>query len=691
MMLNRIRLRPQALMVIEAALLGLFFVQSLRFLIGMLYTRTAGASLVTALNAIGITPPADSAPSLAQVNAEIAFTIAMLALPLLALLLIRFRTVILVPVALMVVGRALLNSPAGLTATEAAALVVGAGLMYVAFLARWRANLVPYFFVLGLAGDQLIRAAGNTLDPSWSVGYAPVQLALSIAAALIALIAVMWDRRTPPDPLPNPRAGLIPFWGGLGIAGLLFIQLALLSLPNAVAARAGYDYTLLVPLLLIATLLPVIPAVRAAARGFIGTFDGGVRGWLWMLLAILLVVLGTRLNGLIAALALLAAQFLITLMWWWVVKPLGERERSFSGLWLVLAALVFGLLVAGDLFTYEAPYVRDFGGDLTFLNRIIPPLLRGFNGMGLAILILSVFLAALPMTQTRRRIPWLGGPAALSAGAAALVAVAALGGWLLARPPTIQPFAGGAALRVGTYNIHGGTDEFFVPSLNAIGDTLLRSGANVVLMQEVEAGRLTSFGVDQSLWLARRVGMDRRFYPTVEGLRGLAILSNVPIAYHDGTPLPAMGEATGLQRAQITPDANTVITVYNTWLAYLQEPTADLTMEVQESEQQAQLDAVFDIIASQHPNGVLGRTILGGTFNNVPDSDLLAQVRAAGFTDSFSGLPIELSATLVRQGIAPARIDFVLLRNLSPAEGVLVLNSAASDHRLAVTGVDLTP
>lgn len=690
-MLKRFRLGPQALMVIEAALLGLFFVQSLRYLIGMLYTRTAGASHVTALAAIGITPAAGSAPEPDQVYAEITFTIAIFALPLLALVLIRFRALILMPVALMIVGRVLLNNPAGLSSTQAAALVVGAGLMYLAFLARWRANLVPLFFVLGLAGDQVIRAAGNTLDPSWSTGYAGVQLALSSGAVLIAIAAFLWDRRTPPEPLPNSRAGLIPFWGGLGIGGLLFIQLSLLSLPNAVAARTSYDYTLLVPLLLIATLLPVIPAVRSIMRSFIGNFDGGVRGWLWMLMAILLVVLGTRLSGLLAAVALLLAQFIITLMWWWVVKPLAERERSFSGLWLALAGGAFALLVVGDLFTYEAPYVRDLGGNLAFLNSIIPPLLRGFNGMGLAILILSVFLAALPMTQTRRRIPWLGGPRALTLAALALVVTAALGGWLLARPPIIQAAAGEMALRVGTYNIHGGSDEFFVPSLNAIGETILRSGSNVVLMQEVEAGRLTSFGVDQSLWLARRVGMDRRFYPTVAGLRGLAVLSNVPIAYHDGTPLPGMGEATGLQRVQLTPDADTVITVYNTWLAYLQEPIGDLTIAAQESEQQAQLDALFGIIASQHPNGVLGRTILGGTFNNVPDSDLLAQVRAAGFTDSFASLPIELSATLVRQGLAPARIDFVLLRGLSPAEGVLVLNSAASDHRLAVTGVDLAP
>jgi len=689
-MLKRLRLGPTSLMLVEAALLGLFFVQALRFLIGMLYTRTAGASLLAALNVIGVQPLVDSAPSQAQVNAEIAFTIAMLALPLLALLLVRWRSVILLPVLLMVVGRVLVNQPAGISATQAAALVVGAGLMYLAFAARWRATLVPLFFVLGLAGDQLIRAAGNTLDPStFSAGYAPVQLVLSLLVAAVAITGLMWDRRIPLPPRPHPRYGTIPFWGGLGIGGLLFIQLALLSLPNAIAAKAGYDYALLVPLLLVVTLLPVIPGVRGLMRSFIGNFDGGVRGWLWMLLTMLLVVLGTRLNGLLAAMALLAAQFAITLMWWWVVKPLGERDRSFGGLWLLLAAAIFALLVVADLFTYEAPYVRDFGGNLNFLNDIIPPLLRGFQGMGLAVLILSVFLAALPMTQTRRRIPWDGGTRGATALATGAVIAAAALGWWLARPPTIQAAPGDSTIRVGTYNIHGGADEFFTPSLNAIADTILRSGSNVLLLQEAEAGRLTSFGVDQPLWLARRVGMDRRFYPTVEGLRGLAVLSNVPIAYHDGTPLPGGGEPTGLQRVQVTPDPDTVVTLYNTWLTYLQEATGDMTLAEQESAQQAQLDAIFATIAGQHPNGVLGRTILGGTFNNVPDSDLLEQVRAAGFSDPFSGLPIELSATLVREGLPPARIDYVMLRNLSPAEGVLVLNSSASDHRLAVTGVDL--
>jgi len=40
--------RLQLLAILEAGLMGLFFVQSIRFLIGMVYSRIAGASAVTA-------------------------------------------------------------------------------------------------------------------------------------------------------------------------------------------------------------------------------------------------------------------------------------------------------------------------------------------------------------------------------------------------------------------------------------------------------------------------------------------------------------------------------------------------------------------------------------------------------------------------------------------------------------------
>lgn len=688
-MLRRLKLSPQSLMFLEAGLIGLFFIQALRFLVGMLYNQSAGASITLTIQQLGLELLTPNPTDPAAVTRDITFSLLMLGLPIITLIFGRVRPFIMLAVLITAVGRAFMSLEIVLTPTASAALVVGGGLMYLAYLARYRANLLPYMFVLALGADQLLRAYGNTLDPSWSIAYQNIQIGLSFLAVLLALFTVIWTETTPQPPLPAPQYGLIPFWGGIGLGALLFLQLSLLGMPNAIAGRADYEYTILVPLVTAVTLLPLIPAVRGRVGTFIGTFDSSVRGWLWMLVIVLLIVAGTRLTGLIAAIALVISQFLVSTLWWWMLRRRTAKDRSFSGLWLVLGVLIFALLVACDLFTYEYAYVRSFSGDLAFLNDIIVPLLRGFSGLGIAVIILSVFLAALPMTQIRQRIPLAGGPAFVSIFSLLIVAAASVGAYLLARPPIIQAPTGLEVMRVATYNIHGGTNEYFQPSLEGIATAIETSGANVVLLQEVEVGRLTSFGVDQALWLARNVGMgmDRRFYPTNEGLRGLAVLSSLPIAFDDGAPLSAIGERTGLQRVQIQPTPDSVITLYNTWLGYLLEPTEGLTIEAQEQDQQRQLSEIFQIIESHHPNGVLGRTIIGGTFNNVPDSPLVERMRQVGFIDPFAGMPVELGATLVRSGVARARLDYLWLRNLNPAEGVLVLDNPASDHRLAVAGI----
>src|SRR5690606_21839356 len=128
-------------------------------------------------------------------------------------------------------------------------------------------------------------------------------------------------------------------------------------------------------------LLPLIPFMRERARVFLGLFDGNVRGWLWMLVIALLIVAGTRFQGIGAGIALVVAQFGVSLMWWWLVRPRSDQDRSFTGLWLILAVAVFALLVVMDNFTYEYAFVRDFTGSLSFLNNSVPPLLRGFRGM----------------------------------------------------------------------------------------------------------------------------------------------------------------------------------------------------------------------------------------------------------------------------------------------------------------------
>jgi endonuclease/exonuclease/phosphatase (EEP) superfamily protein YafD len=134
---------------------------------------------------------------------------------------------------------------------------------------------------------------------------------------------------------------------------------------------------------------------------------------------------------------------------------------------------------------------------------------------------------------------------------------------------------------------------------------------------------------------------------------------------------------------QIRPDAG-VITLYNTWLGFLSEMGDGRSIEQQEQDQQRQLIEVFSIISRHHPNGELGRIIVGGTFNNIPDSPLGDQMRAAGFTDPFAGLPLDLTATLWRTGQPRVQIDYLWTRPPLFPIGANAIATNASDHRMAV-------
>lgn len=683
--------RLPALLVLEAALVGLFFVQALRYLVPTLYARIGSASLFPALDPGLVDPTLPGLVEPATISAELSFFAFMLALPLLQLLTGRLRWMLAAAAIITALGRYLMAADITAGTMNGAALTVGGGLLYLAFLTRHRARMLPYMFILALAADQLYRAVGDTLDPSWSADYLAVQLVLSIIVGALSIFTVI--KQTAPHRKDDQTSdishdqGILSPWSGIGLGGLLFLQLSLLALPNAAAGRAGTDYTPLVPLMLLATLLPIIPWVQDRARKFIGLFDSSVRGWSWMLVLMLLLVFGTRFQGIIAAAAMVLSQFSATMLWWWLVRPQAARERNFSGLWIVTGTLIFGLLVGADIFTYEYAFVRDFSPELAFLNDIIPPLLRGFRGLGLGVLLLAAFLAAMPMAQTQRRIAWSGGQAPQTAVAILLTASMTVGGAFAAQPPVVASVSDPDAIRVGTYNIHAGFNEFFHYDIEAIAQTIQRSGANVVLLQEIETGRMTSYGVDQALWLGRRLGMDRRFYGTNEGLQGLAVLSNIEIVFDDGVLLDGTTIQTGLQRVQVRPDAG-VITIYNIWLDPLLDTSAELTTDEIESSQQQQLSQIFSIITAQHPpDGQLGRTVIGGTFNNVPGSDLIQRMTDSGFTDHFAGIPLELSATFWRTG-QRARLDYVWTTRLQVTQAG-VINTNASDHRLAVIEIQL--
>jgi len=88
-MRSRLGLRPQYLHLLEAAIVGVFFVSALRFLIGMMYSRIGGASITLGLDPASL-PDLPGVVGAGVVQNEVSFLVYMLALPLLTLLFGRF-------------------------------------------------------------------------------------------------------------------------------------------------------------------------------------------------------------------------------------------------------------------------------------------------------------------------------------------------------------------------------------------------------------------------------------------------------------------------------------------------------------------------------------------------------------------------------------------------------------------------
>ncbi|MCF8052080.1 MAG: endonuclease/exonuclease/phosphatase family protein [Desulfobacterales bacterium] len=87
-------------------------------------------------------------------------------------------------------------------------------------------------------------------------------------------------------------------------------------------------------------------------------------------------------------------------------------------------------------------------------------------------------------------------------------------------------------LKVATYNIHSCIDTARAVDMEKIAEVIKETGADVVALQEVDADKPRTGGVDQAKWLAERLGMDHFFYPVVRSGKekyGLAVLSLLPM------------------------------------------------------------------------------------------------------------------------------------------------------------------
>lgn len=529
------------------------------------------------------------------------------------------------------------NSPA-VRLWSALFLIAAAGTYAVMLLRRYPRSFATAL-ALALAIGQLLRAAGNTYDVSLRAWWLPVQILLSLAICAIAWLLFSRDQ---PDAEPGDGRG-VDVASGVSLGALLFLETSLLGFPNVLARWTGADYTLVAPLVMAATLLPLLPSTQWGGFVlFVATLSIG-----WMT--------GHPFHQLAILAPMLLAQFSFVSSIWTLAQPSDSGRYRLP---FVLGIISFLALHVALTFAFTYPYTIAF-----------------FRDKGDYIFLLAIVVLLPPALRPRSTAPRLSDPRAraLSWGAAAAMLLLTT---IFALPSrAIEPPWERDSFRVATYNIHYGYDSSWRFSLEEQARAIERSGADIVMLQEVDAGRITSYGVDDALWLARRLGMHQVFGATLEELSGVALLSRFPITDSHTEQLTSQLEQTAIVRARVwlsAPpsdpnepiEAETWVDAYGTWLGL--EP----------DERARQLEDALTVIGDTAP------AVLGGDLNATPGSPTYEAIEAAGFIDPFSAIGIDAPPT--SPAIDPEkRIDFVWARGLDVRDAQ-VSESLASDHRLVV-------
>jgi len=520
-------------------------------------------------------------------------------------------------------------------------LIIACWGIYTVAVVRRDPSICVRGLFLALLLDQTFRALGHTYDLTLRSNWWPVQVIFSIMLG-IASWRVYTRPESPINDEPRPRFGL---QAGLALAGFLFLETSLLSLPNAAARWTDGSYAVLTPLIMIFTAAPLVWFTREDTRIVLGSASG-------LLLALLLLgglVAAYHLRGPIAMFAILLAQAGAIGA---VFYPFGDMRRrgDHAGLGLTICLLVLVLLNVAYAFAFTYAYT-----------------LESFRGTGLPIFCLAGFLTVSPALWgiAMPKGFYAAVPRFLRPALLILSALTILAGTAYAWPARPHLREVGNSLRLGTYNIHYGYHTDWKFYLEEMAQTIEESGADIVALQEVDTGRPTSYCVDDALWLARRLGMIAIYQPTIEYLTGIALLSRVPVSEWKGRPLTSHQEATAIVWASVPLDG-TNLNAYGIWLGLTPEERA------------TQLQEALGFIEERDTSKVS----FGGDFNSRPDSPTYRRLIQSGFVDPFAALGRDVAPTSPSES-PQERIDYVWIRGLRPIEAD-VLDSTASDHRMVV-------
>ncbi|NIM96217.1 MAG: hypothetical protein GTO18_21170 [Anaerolineales bacterium] len=511
------------------------------------------------------------------------------------------------------------------------------GGLYIGGILRYSGWMALYGIVIAFCLDQLLRIAGHTYDVSLDLIWIPILVIWIFVLAFWALrLRGLYDF--------GGRPGGISIIAGLSFGAFLFMETSLLSVANAVARWGVGSYTWIAPILLLLTLIFLF-AKRESDLVKHMLERSSVRA-LFALLLLTGLMLGYFVSGAVAVLGLLIAQVATLFLLPFLFDGATGEKRT--GIALALGLVLFLVLNFLNAFAFTYPYT-----------------LPAMREMGWAVFLAAALVFCWEVLRSKSRLSYyrvdLSDLAKVLLVLSIIVVVPSI--W----PQTADHLAEEGSLRSATYNIHYGYDNEWHFTLADIAETIQQNDCDVVAMQEVDTGRMTSYMVDNAYYLARKLRMQVAYLPTVEHLTGIAVLYRGPKAVEEGQLLTSLQEQTGIVHVLLE-EGGATLHAYGTWLGLSNEDT------------QQQIDEALAFIGDASP------ATFGGDFNAESGSPVITTIENNNFEDPFALLGIPAPPTSPAED-PDSRIDYVWIRNLKPAEA-WVPDSITSDHRMVVVEVE---
>ena len=547
-----------------------------------------------------------------------------------------------VGVLLLVGGRALLQISDGGPLQFAAASIafVGAGIAFGAIGAGAPSGRQARIAVLlGIVGSVVIHTGLGTTDLVWRDGPAAwsvliVLLAATVLAARNATAVLGTDR--------TPTSG--PAWPWWLMGPVVVLIGVLTAPPGRMVTATDWPDVLVVGAVIGAHGVAIVTAV--SARWF-GPAVAGVSG-------AGLVLFGTAGSLQAASLTAVAAQVLLAAGIGLIVGAAARADIGVSLRRRAIAAAGFPLVLVVIGFLYYAGYDIVLPFPRRAVRLVTSTLVAG-AGLFIAT---AEFRPALRERGTARQV---------LAVATATIATAGVAAALVASPTPMQPAPGAAGEEIGItlYNIHMGFDPDGRMSLDQIGDVVEGTDPDIVVLNEVDRGWLTTGSREPLRILQERLDMPYVFAPAADEIWGNAVFSRYPITEISIERLPrgrdAMVRSQLIVIMEVEPERR--VALIATHLSHV---------DLQGDTRLPQARAIAGTLARLQERGV--PVIIAGDLNAEPDDAELAT-----FGDIARSAVPEANPTFPSH--APeVQIDHILVTQEFDVVGFDVPQTRASDH-----------